>query len=95
MFSGCQGGLGEGKSSKGGAGGGGGHGGRGGDGVLSGAKFVGGQTYGNSELPCELGSGGGNPGLGSSTAGGGIIGAYLSNLMWTHLSSYLITLVQV
>ncbi|KAG0575849.1 hypothetical protein KC19_5G035100 [Ceratodon purpureus] len=70
---GCQGGLGKGKSTKGsGAGGGGGHGGRGGDGVLS-SSNGGGQTYGNSELPCELGSGGGNPGLGSLTAGGGII----------------------
>ena len=42
---------------------------------------MGGQTYGSSELPCELGSGGGNPGLGNSTAGGGIIGGCFSNLI--------------
>lgn len=81
MLSGCHGGLGKGKSVKGGAGGGGGHGGIGGDGSLSGLKTLGGQTYGNSELPCELGSGGGNPGLSSSTAGGGIIGECSSSLM--------------
>lgn len=75
---GCHEGLGKGKSGKGrsgkaGTGGGGGHGGKGGDGVLGDSRFDGGITYGSSELPCELGSGGGNPGLGSSTAGGGLI----------------------
>lgn len=65
---------GKGRSGKAGTGGGGGHGGKGGDGVLGDSRFDGGITYGSSELPCELGSGGGNPGLGSSTAGGGLIG---------------------
>uniref|UniRef100_A0A7I4AXX0 DUF8003 domain-containing protein n=1 Tax=Physcomitrium patens TaxID=3218 RepID=A0A7I4AXX0_PHYPA len=70
---GCVEGLGVGNVRQGGAGGGGGHGSNGGSGVLDGMKSEGGASYGNKEMPCELGSGGGNPGAGSSTAGGGLI----------------------
>ena len=54
--------------------GGGGHGGKGGSGFVDGSRAEGGTTYGNADLPCELGSGSGNDTTGSSTAGGGIIG---------------------
>lgn len=57
-----------------GVGGGGGHGGKGGDGYHNGSFVSGGVTYGNAELPCELGSGSGNDSLAGATAGGGIIG---------------------
>lgn len=57
-----------------GVGGGGGHGGKGGDGYHNGSFISGGVTYGNAELPCELGSGSGNDSLAGATAGGGIIG---------------------
>ena len=67
-------GLGAGNVTRAGAGGGGGHGGKGGSGVLDNLVSNGGSTYGNIDLPCELGSGGGNPGSGNSTAGGGLIG---------------------
>ncbi|KAG0603647.1 hypothetical protein M758_10G110100 [Ceratodon purpureus] len=70
---GCPEGLGVGNVTSGGAGGGGGHGGIGGKGILGDLKSEGGGSYGNSELPCELGSGGGNPGSGNSTSGGGLI----------------------
>ncbi|XP_071676230.1 uncharacterized protein [Lolium perenne] len=36
------------------------------------ASADGGTTYGNADLPCELGNGSGNDTAGSSTAGGGI-----------------------
>lgn len=68
------GGLGRGKIVDNGVGGGGGHGGKGGDGFQNGSFISGGVTYGNAELPCELGSGSGNDSLASATAGGGIIG---------------------
>lgn len=55
--------------------GGGGHGGKGGDGVYKGDLADGGPTYGNADLPCELGSGSGNDSTELSTAGGGIIGS--------------------
>lgn len=54
--------------------GGGGHGGKGGDGFFKGNIAEGGATYGNGDLPCELGSGSGNDSTEFSTAGGGIIG---------------------
>lgn len=60
--------------SSGGAGGGGGHGGKGGSGVYGAIVSNGGDSYGKTELPCELGSGGGNPGNGNFSAGGGLIG---------------------
>lgn len=60
-----------------GLGGGGGHGGKGGDGYHKGSFIEGGLTYGNAELPCELGSGSGNDSLAGTNAGGGIIGENL------------------
>lgn len=73
-ITGCLEGLGVGNVTVGGAGGGGGHGGRGGSGFYDSIVSLGGDSYGRTELPCELGSGGGNPGSGNSTAGGGLIG---------------------
>ncbi|KAL8128611.1 hypothetical protein V2J09_017766 [Rumex salicifolius] len=70
---GCKGGVGQGMLLSNGHGGGGGHGGRGGKGYSSGAFVDGGVSYGNANLPCELGSGSGNTSLPGSTAGGGII----------------------
>lgn len=34
----------------------------------------GGASYGDADLPCELGSGSGNDSLAMSTAGGGVLG---------------------
>ncbi|XP_020215510.1 uncharacterized protein LOC109799381 isoform X2 [Cajanus cajan] len=70
---GCTGGLGRGRYFENGIGGGGGHGGYGGDGYYNGNFIEGGTTYGDVDLPCELGSGSGNNSLGGATAGGGII----------------------
>ncbi|XP_031388144.1 uncharacterized protein LOC116201156 [Punica granatum] len=70
---GCTGGFGRGKMFDNGLGGGGGHGGKGGDGYHKGSFIDGGLSYGNPELPCELGSGSGNDSLAGATAGGGII----------------------
>jgi len=71
---GCQGGPGKGGYNVGSAGGGGGHGGKGGPGIYGSKRSEGGDVYGNKQLPCELGSGGGtSTGLGY-TAGGGVIG---------------------
>ncbi|KAL1808836.1 hypothetical protein ACET3Z_025826 [Daucus carota] len=70
---GCIAGVGSGKLLSNGFGGGGGHGGKGGDGYYNGSVIEGGITYGNADLPCELGSGSGNISLPGSTAGGGII----------------------
>ncbi|XP_019446403.1 PREDICTED: uncharacterized protein LOC109349844 [Lupinus angustifolius] len=70
---GCTGGLGRGRYIENGIGGGGGHGGYGGDGYYNGNFIEGGSTYGDVDLPCELGSGSGNNSLASATAGGGII----------------------
>ncbi|KAL2500987.1 glycine-rich protein [Forsythia ovata] len=70
---GCTGGLGRGEHLPNGVGSGAGHGGRGGDAYNNGSYIKGGITYGNAELPCELGSGSGNESLPGSTAGGGII----------------------
>lgn len=71
---GCISGLGSGKILSNGLGGGGGHGGKGGYGYYNGSFIEGGVTYGNADLPCELGSGSGNYSLPGATAGGGIIG---------------------
>lgn len=73
---GCIAGVGSGKLLSNGFGGGGGHGGKGGDGYYNGSVIEGGITYGNADLPCELGSGSGNISLPGSTAGGGIIGKF-------------------
>jgi len=70
---GCRTGVGQGKMLSSGVSGGGGHGGKGGDGLYKGSHADGGATYGNADLPCELGSGSGNATTQFSTAGGGII----------------------
>ncbi|KAM0020816.1 hypothetical protein Hdeb2414_s0025g00671221 [Helianthus debilis subsp. tardiflorus] len=71
---GCIGGAGKGKFLSTGPSGGGGHGGRGGNGYYNNSMIVeGGDTYGDADFPCELGSGSGNDSLGGATAGGGII----------------------
>lgn len=56
---------------------GGGHGGKGGAGCYNASCVEGGISYGNADLPCELGSGSGNDTSANSTAGGGIIGKLL------------------
>lgn len=71
---GCIGGVGRGRVLKNGIGSGGGHGGKGGLGCYNGSCVDGGISYGNSELPCELGSGSGDESSNGSTAGGGTIG---------------------
>lgn len=70
---GCTGGVGKGRLFENGLGGGGGHGGKGGDGYYLGNFIDGGIAYGDTDLPCELGSGSGNDSLGGATSGGGII----------------------
>ncbi|KAI4380001.1 hypothetical protein MLD38_006235 [Melastoma candidum] len=70
---GCTGGVGRGSVLENGPGSGGGHGGKGGDGYYNGSLVVGGSTYGNPQLPCELGSGSGNGSADGVTTGGGII----------------------
>lgn len=71
---GCVGGVGRGNFSDNGIGSGGGHGGKGGLGCYNGSCVEGGISYGNSKLPCELGSGSGNESSADSSAGGGVIG---------------------
>ncbi|XWS26372.1 hypothetical protein CRYUN_Cryun26dG0026800 [Craigia yunnanensis] len=70
---GCIGGVGRGNFLDNGTGSGGGHGGKGGLGCYNGSCVEGGISYGNSKLPCELGSGSGNESSADSTAGGGVI----------------------
>ncbi|XP_075641458.1 uncharacterized protein LOC142613134 isoform X2 [Castanea sativa] len=69
---GCTGGVGGGRVLSN-VGSGGGHGGKGGLGCYNGSCVEGGISYGNANLPCELGSGSGDESLADSTAGGGII----------------------
>ena len=76
MSTGCSGGLGHGELLPNGLGSGAGHGGRGGDAYFDGTYIRGGSSYGNVELPCELGSGSGNASLSGVTSGGGIIGKF-------------------
>jgi hypothetical protein len=82
---GCQGGLGKGNYTMGSAGGGGGHGGKGGPGIYDSKRSEGGVVYGNRQLPCELGSGGGTSGVSMSSAGGGVIGESHQDLIITML----------
>ncbi|KDO55898.1 uncharacterized protein LOC102608613 isoform X1 [Citrus sinensis] len=70
---GCTHGVGRGKVFDNGLGGGGGHGGKGGQGYFNGSFIDGGATYGDANLPCELGSGSGNDNLAGAIAGGGIV----------------------
>ncbi|KAL3330314.1 hypothetical protein AABB24_034257 [Solanum stoloniferum] len=70
---GCTGGVGQGKVLSNGLGSGAGHGGEGGYGYYNGSCIGGGITYGDPNLPCELGSGSGNSSLAGSTSGGGVL----------------------
>ncbi|XP_030530685.2 uncharacterized protein LOC115741106 [Rhodamnia argentea] len=70
---GCTGGVGRGSLLSNGIGSGGGHGGKGGAGCYNGVCVPGGISYGNEEMPCELGSGSGNDSLKGSTSGGGVV----------------------
>ncbi|KAJ0251957.1 Glycine-rich protein [Hirschfeldia incana] len=70
---GCKGGVGTGRFLRSGIGSGGGHGGKGGSGCYNHTCIEGGDSYGNADLPCELGSGSGNEESEDSVAGGGII----------------------
>ncbi|KAJ0770297.1 hypothetical protein HanPI659440_Chr07g0255661 [Helianthus annuus] len=70
---GCIGGIGKGEVLSVGVGSGGGYGGSGGYGCYNGTCTEGGLPYGNADLPCWLGSGGGNDDITDSTAGGGVI----------------------
>nr|XP_043628452.1 uncharacterized protein LOC122599906 [Erigeron canadensis] len=70
---GCIGGLGKGEVLSAGIGSGGGYGGRGGDGCYNGTCIDGGLPYGDAELPCFFGSGGGSDIITDSTAGGGVL----------------------
>ncbi|XP_056865906.1 uncharacterized protein LOC130511961 [Raphanus sativus] len=70
---GCKGGVGKGRFLRSGVGSGGGHGGKGGSGCYNHTCIEGGDSYGNVDLPCELGSGSGNEESTDSVAGGGII----------------------
>ncbi|GMN40033.1 hypothetical protein TIFTF001_009262 [Ficus carica] len=72
---GCTGGIGRGNVLSNGIGSGGGHGGKGGPGCYDDSCVSGGISYGNADLPCELGSGSGNDSSAGFTAGGGIIGS--------------------
>ncbi len=72
--------MGRGHFLENGIGSGGGHGGKGGLGCYNGSCVPGGISYGNAELPCELGSGSGDENSSSSTAGGGIIGKFIFGL---------------
>ncbi|GLT57214.1 hypothetical protein SLA2020_302020 [Shorea laevis] len=70
---GCMGGVGRGNFLSNGIGSGGGHGGKGGLACYNSTCVEGGISYGNADLPCELGSGSGNDTSADSVAGGGII----------------------
>ncbi|KAF8033938.1 hypothetical protein BT93_C0275 [Corymbia citriodora subsp. variegata] len=70
---GCTGGVGRGSLLSNGIGSGGGHGGQGGKVCYKDDCVQGGISYGNAEMPCELGSGSGNDSFRGSTSGGGII----------------------
>ncbi|KAI3804675.1 hypothetical protein L1987_26398 [Smallanthus sonchifolius] len=70
---GCTGGLGRGQLLSNGIGSGGGYGGTGGYGCYGGTCIEGGLPYGDADLPCQLGSGGGNDCIADSTAGGGVL----------------------
>ncbi|KAK7352920.1 hypothetical protein VNO80_18351 [Phaseolus coccineus] len=70
---GCTSGLGHGNILSNGIGSGGGHGGNGGDAWYNDDHVEGGSSYGDANLPCELGSGSGSGNSTYITAGGGII----------------------
>ncbi|CAH1451664.1 unnamed protein product [Lactuca virosa] len=70
---GCKGGIGRGKVLNVGIGSGGGYGGYGGYGCYNDTCIDGGGPYGDADLPCWMGSGGGNDVISGSTAGGGVL----------------------
>ncbi|KAI3822027.1 hypothetical protein L1987_09608 [Smallanthus sonchifolius] len=70
---GCIGGMGNGEVLSVGVGSGGGYGGSGGYGCYNGTCIEGGLPYGDANLPCWLGSGGGNDEFTDTTAGGGVL----------------------
>ncbi|XP_023757599.1 uncharacterized protein LOC111906089 [Lactuca sativa] len=70
---GCKGGIGRGKVLNVGIGSGGGYGGYGGYGCYNDTCIDGGRPYGDADLPCWMGSGGGNDVISGSTAGGGVL----------------------
>lgn len=84
VCTGCTGGVGRGHVLSN-VGSGGGHGGKGGLGCYNGSCVEGGISYGNANLPCELGSGSGDESLADSTAGGGIIGGSIVHHLVTIL----------
>lgn len=61
---------------------GGGYGGRGGEGCFNDNCVAGGISYGEADLPCELGSGSGNDSLTSFSSGGGIIGGFILPVLY-------------
>jgi hypothetical protein len=73
---GCKEGIGKGKFLTNGTGGGAGHGGKGGSGLYKGLSVDGGSTYGDPDLPCELGSGTSSSSGSEKVAGGGMIGQF-------------------
>lgn len=85
VCTGCTGGVGRGGVLSNAVGSGGGHGGKGGPGCYNGSCVEGGISYGNANLPCELGSGSGDESLADSTAGGGIIGGSIVHHLVTIL----------
>ncbi|KAL6517055.1 hypothetical protein OROHE_018015 [Orobanche hederae] len=74
-------GLGRGELLPSGLSSGAGHGGRGGKAYYEGTYVRGGIAYGDSELPCELGSGSENESLPGATTGSGVIDHSLSRLV--------------
>jgi hypothetical protein len=76
--------VGRGNGLSNGIGSGGGHGGKGGSACYNDNCVDGGVSYGDAELPCELGSGSGQENSSGSTAGGGIIGKLV---LWINLSA--------
>jgi len=80
-IAGCTGGVGRGNAIGNGIYSGGGYGGRGGEGCFNNNCVPGGISYGEADLPCELGSGSGNDSLASFSSGGGIIGEFILHVL--------------
>lgn len=66
---------------------GGGYGGKGGEGCFNNNCVAGGISYGEADLPCELGSGSGNDSLASFSSGGGIIGEFIVCMFYFHFET--------
>lgn len=91
MYTGCKGGVGTGRFLRSGIGSGGGHGGKGGSGCYNHTCIEGGDSYGNPDLPCELGSGSGDEESSDSVAGGGIIGKVILHIFYRELIWFALT----